>query len=99
MKCLLTIAPLAAVGFLHAQTPEAKPRLNPDDIQRLLVDRDGKPSELSKTLLGGGNTNRLFYFPTHDEPATPPTGASASRTSISNPPMAPLSTAGSCPPS
>lgn len=71
MKCLLIIAPLAAVGFLHAQTPEAKPRLNPDDIQRLLLDGNGKPSELSKTLLGGGNANRLFYFPTHDEPATP----------------------------
>jgi len=71
MKCIQIIAPLAVVGFLHAQTPEAKPSLSADDIQRLLVDRDGIPTELGKTLLGGGNANRLFYFPTHDEPATP----------------------------
>ncbi len=71
MKFIRFIAPLAAIGFLQAQTPEAKPRLSPDDIQRLLVDRNGEPSELGKTLLGGGNANRLFYFPTHDEPATP----------------------------
>ncbi len=71
MKFIRFIAPLAAISFLEAQTPDTKPRLSAEEIQRLLVDRNGEPSELGKTLLGGGNANRLFYFPTHDEPATP----------------------------
>jgi len=71
MNFLRPLAPLAAIGCLSAQTPERPPRLSPADIQRLLVDENDKPNELAKGLLSGGNTNRLFYFPTHDEPATP----------------------------
>ena len=71
MNLIRSIAPLAVIGFLQAQTPEAKPLLSPEDVQRLLIGRNGEPSELGKALLGGGNANRLFYFPTHDEPATP----------------------------
>jgi uncharacterized protein len=61
---------LTGVGCLSAQTPAPQPRISPEDIQRLLLNRDGQPSELAKGLLGG-NTNRYFYFPTFDEPSTP----------------------------
>jgi fermentation-respiration switch protein FrsA (DUF1100 family) len=71
MNILRLIAPLAAISCLQAQTPEAKPRLSPEEIQRLLLSREGKPGDQAKGLFGGGNTNRFFYFPTHDEPATP----------------------------
>lgn len=59
------------VGCLSAQTMEPQRRLNSANIQRLLLDRDGQPSELVKGFLGSGNTNRYFYFPTFDEPSTP----------------------------
>jgi uncharacterized protein len=71
MNILRIIAPLAAISCLQAQTPDAKPRLSPEEIQRLLLSREGKTNDQAKGLFGGGNTNRFFYFPTHDEPATP----------------------------
>jgi len=71
MNFLRPLAPLAAIGCLQAQTPEPPPRLSPADIQRLLVDENGKPNELAKGLLSGGNANRYFYFPSFDEPSTP----------------------------
>lgn len=40
-------------------------------LQELLEDRDGNLSRLAKGALGDSGGNRLFYFPTHDEPATP----------------------------
>jgi fermentation-respiration switch protein FrsA (DUF1100 family) len=71
MNWLRIIAPFAVIGCLEAQTPDrARPRLSPEDIQRLLLDRDGKTSDLAKGFLGG-DTNRYFYFPTFDEPSTP----------------------------
>ena len=73
MNILRLIAPLAAISCLQAQNPDAKPLLSPEEIQRLLLSREGKPSDQAKDLFGGGNTNRFFYFPTHDEPATPAT--------------------------
>ncbi|MBC7979118.1 MAG: alpha/beta hydrolase [Armatimonadetes bacterium] len=41
------------------------------DVKELLNDRNGELSRLAQGLLGTGNTNRFFYFPTHDEPTTP----------------------------
>jgi fermentation-respiration switch protein FrsA (DUF1100 family) len=73
MNILRIIAPLAAISCLQAQTTEAKPRLSPEEIQRLLLSREGKTNDQAKGLFGAGNTNRFFYFPTHDEPATPAT--------------------------
>lgn len=70
MKFMLTGILLAGIGFLHAQTPEPQPRLKPEEIRRLLLDRDGPAQELAKGLLGG-DTNRYFYFPTFDKPSTP----------------------------
>lgn len=71
MKLLRIIAPLAVISCLQAQSPEEKPRLSPEEIQRLLLSREGKLNDKAKGLFGAGNTNRFFYFPTHDEPATP----------------------------
>ncbi len=70
MNLLRIIASLAVISCIQAQTPESKPRLSSEDIQRLLFSREGKSNDKAKGLLGG-NTNRFFYFPTHDEPATP----------------------------
>lgn len=66
---------LAGAACLHAQTSEipktTQPPLRVDRIQDLLKDENGDLARLAKGMLGSENTNRLFYFPTHDEPATP----------------------------
>ena len=71
MKLLRILAPFAVISCLQAQTPDENPHLSPEDIQRLLLSREGKLNIKTKGLFETGNTNRLFYFPTHDEPATP----------------------------
>lgn len=64
---------LATVSCLSAQTEEAAPaqQVRPDQIRALLEDKNGDLAKLAKGFLGSENTNRLFYFPTRDEPATP----------------------------
>ncbi len=42
-----------------------------EQIQALLQDGNSDASNLVKQLIGSDNANRYFYFPTHDEPATP----------------------------
>ena len=39
--------------------------------RQLLDDRDGKMTKLGKRLLGENGGDRLFYYPTRDEPRTP----------------------------
>ncbi len=41
------------------------------DIRALLQDPDGNLSQLAQSALGKNGGNRLFYFPTRDEPSTP----------------------------
>lgn len=43
----------------------------PDPLRVLLGDPDGDIARLAKGALGPAGGNQLFYFPTHDEPATP----------------------------
>lgn len=43
----------------------------PDALARLLDDPNGDLTRLAKGALGPAGGNQLFYFPTHDEPATP----------------------------
>jgi fermentation-respiration switch protein FrsA (DUF1100 family) len=62
---------VVGVGCLNAQTPGDPPQFRLDQIQELLQDRNGTATELAEKIRGSGNANRLFYFPTHDEPATP----------------------------
>lgn len=71
MKFLSFIVPFALIGCLHAEGPAAAPLISAEDIQRLLLDRDGKPNPLVKEFLNVSDTNQLFYLPTRDEPATP----------------------------
>lgn len=54
-------------------TAPSNPPLNMEDIRALLGKEDSELAGLAKQLLGTDNANRLFYFPTHDEPATPKT--------------------------
>jgi uncharacterized protein len=41
------------------------------DVRALLDDPNGDLAKLAKNVLGEKGGNQLFYFPTHDEPATP----------------------------
>lgn len=43
----------------------------PDGVQNILDDPNGDLSRMAKGVLGQRGGNQLFYFPTHDEPATP----------------------------
>lgn len=58
---------------VQGQVPTERPPINVDDIRQMLDDESSDISKLAKSFLGGGDTNRLFYFPTRDEPATPAT--------------------------
>ncbi len=66
---------LATVSCLNAQNGEApanpSSQAQADQIRALLKDENGDLAKLAKGLFGSGDTNRLFYFPTRDEPATP----------------------------
>jgi uncharacterized protein len=63
--CLASLAPFSAV-----QAQQASPK-TADAIRELLQDPDGSLSQLAKGALGSTGGNRLFYFPTRDEPSTP----------------------------
>ena len=56
-----------------ASTATAQKAVQPADFQSVLDDPGGDLSRLAKGILGQNGGNRLFYFPTHDEPATPAT--------------------------
>lgn len=59
---------LALAGLAAAAEP-----LTPDDFRALLDDPPGDLAQAAVEALGPGGGNRLFYYPTHDEPATPAT--------------------------
>lgn len=63
--CLLAL--VCASGQVFAENPG----LNAENIRRLLNDENSELSQLARELIGSGDTNRLFYFPTRDVPATP----------------------------
>jgi fermentation-respiration switch protein FrsA (DUF1100 family) len=71
MKWLGKSVVMAGVGCLHAQTPVERPAIRLDQIQELLQDSKVDAAGLAKRIRESGNANRLFYFPTHDVPATP----------------------------
>lgn len=58
-------------GWIHAQDSAESPRIKAEDISRMLNDENSDLSKLARGLLGNGDTNRFFYFPTRDDPATP----------------------------
>lgn len=55
----------------HAQTQPTKPPVTVEQIHEFLKQSDVDTNELAARILGEGSTDRLFYFPTHDIPATP----------------------------
>jgi uncharacterized protein len=71
MKWMAQSMTLVMLGAVNAQTTDELPELKTDDMRQLLEDNGGDLAALAKSLLGTQDTNRLFYFPTHDVPATP----------------------------
>jgi len=71
MKGLLYSGWLLSALCLEAQTATEQKSIKLDDVRRLLQDETGDLSKLKRELIGAGDTNKLFYFPTHDQPATP----------------------------
>ena len=66
---------IAGTACVNAQVGEPSPNTPPpvrmEELQQLLKEDGGSLKNLAKSLLGEDNANRFFYFPTHDEPATP----------------------------
>lgn len=71
MKVLGGSALIAVASCLNAQAQDAPPPIRIEQIQKFLKESDINVDELAEKLLGSRDTDRLFYFPTHDEPATP----------------------------
>lgn len=71
MKWILTTAWLLGSAFLTAQNPTERKSITLEDIQRMLNDENSELSKLKRQIIGEGDTNRFFYFPTRDQPATP----------------------------
>lgn len=69
MKRRLVPLWLGAAALVSA----ADPAWSPDGVQRALEDPRNELPKLARDGLGPGGGNRFFYFPTHDEPATPAT--------------------------
>jgi len=63
---------LAITPMAFAETPQA-PGFTAEDLRAVLDDPQGDKAQMAKAVLGHSNANQLFYFPTHDEPATPAT--------------------------
>ena len=71
MKGLLILGWLLSALFLNAQTTTGPKAITLEDIQRQLKDENSQLSKLKREIIREGDTNRFFYFPTRDEPATP----------------------------
>lgn len=71
MKWMLFPGWLLSALALNAQTATEREPIKLADIQRLLNDENSELSKLKRELIGKSDTNRFFYFPTHDQPATP----------------------------
>lgn len=63
---------LALTALACAETP-THPLLTPENLRAVLNDPDGDLARVAKSTLGPAGGNQLFYFPTHDQPATPAT--------------------------
>ncbi len=70
MKWICCISGLLCAAFLNAQTTDRE-TITLADIQRMLKDENSQLSKLKRDIISQGDTNRFFYFPTHDQPATP----------------------------
>jgi len=71
MKLLESLAFVSTVICGNAQNSGGQPQITAEGIRQFLEADNGELADLAKAFVGNGDTNRLFYFPTHDEPATP----------------------------
>jgi len=62
-----------ALALLAGVAESAPPVSETGNLKRVLDDPTGDLSRVAKGILGERGGNQLFYFPTHDEPATPAT--------------------------
>lgn len=68
----LGILPVVAAAICHqAHAQDGAPKLSIEQIERFLEESDINVDGLAGKFLGNRDTNRLFYFPTRDQPATP----------------------------
>jgi len=71
MKWTTYLAWLLSACLLQAQADPERKTIRLEDIRRLLDDKDSELSKVARGILAEGDTNRFFYFPTRDQPATP----------------------------
>ena len=76
MKWLGKSVCIAGTACANAQTSQVAPEVESppirlEQLQELLNDDKSGLKDLAKHFIGDDDTNRLFYFPTHDQPATP----------------------------
>ncbi|QTN34266.1 alpha/beta hydrolase [Akkermansiaceae bacterium] len=62
---------LAGISCAGAQTPATPLPPSAEKLHEYLRDAGSDPESAVNRLLAGVDTNKLFYFPTRDEPATP----------------------------
>lgn len=68
----LGILPVVAAAICHqAHAQDGAPKLSIEQVERFLEESDINVDGLAGKFLGNRDTNRLFYFPTRDQPATP----------------------------
>lgn len=68
---LSSVLGVCSGSFANAQEAVEPPPIRLDEIRRLLNEDNGEVAKLAKDFLNVGDTNRFFYFPTRDQPATP----------------------------
>ncbi len=71
MKRIFCAAYFCACVGVGAQEAGDRPKVTLDDIRYFLEVNEDELKGIAKSLVEGGDTNRLFYFPTRDEPTTP----------------------------
>jgi len=62
---------LASLSLADEAPAEKKAPANPNPGRGILDDKDGHLSKLAEALLGKNGGDRLFYFPSRDQPYTP----------------------------
>ncbi|MFK7909360.1 MAG: alpha/beta hydrolase [Akkermansiaceae bacterium] len=73
MRLLFFIVAIGLTATAVAENPDSskKEKAPASAVAELLQDKDGKLSKLAESFLGKNGGNRLFYFPTKDQPHTP----------------------------
>lgn len=70
MRAWVSVMWLAMASVLGA-APPGSPAVTAEDWRAVLADPNSDLSRTAKGLVGKNGGNHLFYYPTHDEPATP----------------------------